>query len=70
MSFWLQLKRKGALLGAPFGWAGKLPAHAEAADQFRDLSTILPLEIQGIMARSFSPTCLDLVFVVDRGGSP
>jgi hypothetical protein len=35
---------------------------AGAADQFRALSTILPLEIHGIIARSFSPTFLKEVF--------
>jgi hypothetical protein len=37
-----------------------------ASGQFFALSTILPAVIQGIMARSFSPTCLDLVLVVER----
>lgn len=36
--------------------------------QFRSLSTILALAIQGIMTRSFSPTFIDLALVVATGG--
>jgi hypothetical protein len=38
------------------GRHGAAPFHQADRDQFLARSTILPLEIQGIIARSFSPT--------------
>jgi len=48
------IELKGAPIGAPILVFAVV---CRSADQLRDLSTILPLEIQGIIARSFSPTC-------------